>query len=43
MVKIAEIVGINQDSIGESRNFIDQTHKKQLKKCRAVTKKTRAE
>ena len=32
IVKIAEIVGINQDILGESKNRIDQALKKQLEK-----------
>ena len=32
IVKIAEIVGINQDILGESKNCIDQALKKQLEK-----------
>ena len=32
IMKIAEIVGINQDILGESKNCIDQALKKQLEK-----------
>ena len=32
IVKIAEIIGINQDILGESKNRIDQALKKQLEK-----------
>ena len=32
IVKIAEITGINQDILGESRNPIDQALKKQVEK-----------
>ena len=39
IVKIAKIVGINQDILGESKNRIDQALKKQLEKSGTVIKK----
>ena len=39
IVKIAEIVGINQDILGESKNRIDQALKKQLEKSGTVINK----
>ena len=38
IVKIAEIVGINQDTLGESKNCIDQARKKQLEKTWYIDK-----